>query len=756
MRWTCLNTRSFSSTAFFKQTHLFSLLSLTINTTKFEFHGIQSYCYHSTNKSAIGLLHAKAVKSGSFQNLSVANYILSLSVKSQYLDYAQKAFDEIPDRDVRTWTILMSGYARIGASRMVLDLFRGMQIEGVLPNQYTLSSVLKCCSSVSDLQTGKGIHGWILRNGINLDVVLENSILDVYVKCGDFDYAKKLFELMVEKDAVSWNIMVGAYLHVGDMEKSLNMFRSLPYKEVSSWNTIIDGLMQNGYERTGLELLYEMVKNGPAFNKVTFSIALVLVSSLYIMELGRQIHGRILRLGLQKDGFVRTSLIDMYCKCGKMEKASMIFRKMPLNGVRTQNSKITFDESMTEIVSWSSMVSGYVRNGEYEEAMKLFISMVGEQVEVDKFTTTSIVSACANAGNLELGRQIHAYVLKVGYTIDVHLSSSLVDMYAKCGCWDDAWTTFKQTANLNVVLWTSMITGCALHGQGRQAVCLFEQMMREGIKPNEVTFVGVLTACSHAGLLEEGCKYFRLMKEVYGIKPGFEHFTCMVDLYGRAGHLDKAKDFIHENGISHLSGVWRSFLSSCRLHKNIEMGKWVSETLLQLEPLDAGTYILLSNMCAASDSWEEAAKVRSLMQKRRVNKVPGQSWIQLKNQVHTFVMGDRSHPQDKEIYSYLDELIGTLKGIGYSSDVKLVTQDVEEEQREVLLGYHSEKLAIVYGIISTTSEIPIRIMKNLRVCTDCHSFIKFTSQLLHREIIVRDIHRFHHFKHGQCSCGDFW
>ncbi|KAK9291682.1 hypothetical protein L1049_019631 [Liquidambar formosana] len=311
-------------------------------------------------------------------------------------------------------------------------------------------------------------------------------------------------------------------------------------------------------------------------------------------------------------------------------------------------------------------------------------------------------------------------------------------------------------ADRNVVLWTSMISGCALHGQGKEASCLFESMINEGIMPNEVSFVGVLTACSHAGLLDEGCKYFRSMKEVYGMRPGVEHFTCMVDLYGRAGQLNEARDFIYTNGISHLSAVWRSFLSSCRLHKNIKMGKWVSEKLLELEPLDAGPYILLSNICATNHRWEEAAKVRSLMQKRGVKKHPGQSWIQLKNQVHNFVMGDRSHPQDAEIYSYLDKLIGKLKEIGYSTNVKLVMQDVEEEQGEVLLGFHSEKLAVAYGIISTSSGTPIRVMKNLRICIDCHNFVKYTSQLLGREIVVRDIHRFHHFKRGRCSCGDYW
>lgn len=426
----------------------------------------------------------------------------------------------------------------------------------------------------------------------------------------------------------------------------------------------------------------------------------------------------------------------------------MIFKKIPV--------VVSMNNTMAEIVSWSLMVGGYVQNGEYGNALQTFSSMICENVEVDKFTLISVVSACADTGILEQGRQIHAYIQKIGHKVDAHMCSSLIDMYAKCGSLNDAQIIFKETNDLNVVLWTSIIFGCALHGLGSEAVQLLECMMNKGIAPNEITFVGVLTACSHAGLLEEGCKYFELMPKVFGIKPGVEHYTCMVDLYGRAGCLNEIKEFIYENGISHLSAVWMSFLSSCRLHKNVELGKWVSEKLLQLEPFDAGSYILLSNLFATDHSWEESAKVRSLMQKRKVKKLPGQSWIQLKNQVHSFVMGDRSHPQASEIYSYLEKLIGRLKEIGYSSDVKPVIQDVEEEQGEALLGFHSEKLAIAYVIISTTSGAPIRIMKNLRVCTDCHNFIKYTSLLLTREIIVRDLRRFHHFKHGHCSCGDYW
>ena len=742
--------------SFVRCLQIFSVMSITkkIPITPKSYWYSSSTFSDSMNYPNSEVLHAKLIKNGCVGIRG--NHLLNLYAKSQNLEKAHKMFEEIPQTDVFSWTVLISGFARIGLSADVLGLFTKMQDQGVCPNQFTLSIVLKSCSSnVNDSRIGKGIHGWILRNGVDLDAVLNNSILDYYVKCRCFGYAEKWFGLMAEKDTVSWNIMMSSYLQIGDMQKSVDLFRQLPGKDAASWNTMIDGLMRNGCERVALELLHKMVAAGPAFNKLTFSIALVLASSLSVLGLGKQIHTQVLKVGVLDDGFVRNSLIDMYCKCGEMEKASVIFKHLPRES-SMMNFEESCDDAVVESVSWSSMVSGYVQNGGFEDALKTFSSMICSQVEVDKFTLTSVVSACASAGVLELGRQVHGYIQKIGHGLDVFLGSSIIDMYVKCGSLNDAWLIFNQAKDRNVVLWTSMISGCALHGQGREAVRLFELMINEGITPNEVSFVGVLTACSHAGLLEEGCKYFRLMREVYGIRPGAEHFTCMVDLYGRAGCLNEIKEFIHNNAISKLSPVWRSFLSSCRVHKNIEMGIWVCKKLLELEPFDAGPYILFSSICATEQRWEEAAKIRSLMQQRGVKKNPSQSWIQLKNQVHSFVMGDRSHPQDTRIYSYLDELIGRLKEIGYSTDVTPVMQDVEQEQRQVLLGYHSEKLAIAYGIISTAPGIPIRVMKNLRVCIDCHNFIKYTSELLGREIIIRDIHRFHHFKHGHCSCADYW
>ncbi|KAL0402717.1 UNVERIFIED_CONTAM: putative pentatricopeptide repeat-containing protein [Sesamum latifolium] len=300
----------------------------------------------------------------------------------------------------------------------------------------------------------------------------------------------------------------------------------------------------------------------------------------------------------------------------------MVFRELQL-----RCSKESHDDLMAQTVSWSTMIAGYVQHGMTKDAMVYFRSMIHEQLEVDLFTLTTIVTACADTALLELGQQIHARTQKLGHAQDIILCSSIIDMYAKCGKLDDAWSFFRLTRTRNIVLWSVMISSYAMHGWGKEAIQLFELMQKEGIRPNEVSFIGLLTACSHAGLLEEGCKYFRMMIDVYGIQPGIEHFACMVDLFGRAGHLKEIKYFLNENGIHHLREVWRAYLSSCWLHKNVEMTNWVSKKLLELEPHEADLYLLMSNTYSANHIWEEAAKLRGSMQERQVRKLPGQSWI---------------------------------------------------------------------------------------------------------------------------------
>ncbi|KAK4804293.1 hypothetical protein SAY86_004110 [Trapa natans] len=630
-----------------------------------------------------------------------------------------------------------------------------MQVEGVTPNDFTLSTVLKSCACLTSLKLGKEVHGWILRNGVDADSVLENSILDMYVKCKELDSARILFDSMEEKSTVAWNVMIKGYVNDGDMESSMNLFQTLPFKDVGSWNTLIHGLMRNGRARTALELLYEK-KLGPIFNEFTFSIVLCLAAALNLLDLGRQIHSRVIRFGSDTNEFIRTSLIDMYSKCGKVEIASSILGKIPVGCEMIPNYKMSPGELSRQTVSFSSLISGYVHVGDHESAFRTFRAMIYSQAMVNEYIVTSILSACASTGVLGLGLQVHAYIQKVGHKMDVPLRSSLVFMYAECGNLEDAKLIFEVEKSSCVGLWTSMISGLATNGRGREAIDLFECMLNEGVIPNEITFVSVLSACSHSGLLEEGGKYFKIMKEVYGIKPRIEHFTCMVDLYGRRGQLDEIKQFIYQNGISNLASVWKSFLFSCRLHRNVELGNWVREKLLKLIPDDPEPYVLSSNLCANDGRWEEAATIRSQMRKRGLRKLPGQSWIQLKNVVHTFIMGDDSHPKSSEIHAFLDDLIGLLKEIGYSPDAKLVMHDVEQEEGEKFVGFHSEKIAVAYGLMNTGSGMPVRVMKNLRICTDCHNFIKSASQHFGREIIVRDIHRFHHFRDGKCSCGDWW
>ncbi|KAJ6824842.1 putative LRR receptor-like serine/threonine-protein kinase [Iris pallida] len=691
-------------------------------------------------------LHCAATKSGFAVRGQVGIGLLNLYAKPGSLDVGRKLFDEIYERDALPWTILISGFSRNGKHETGIQLFAGMIAEDTLPNRFTLASVLKCCANLRDLGKGREIHGWILRNGISPDAVLDNSILEFYVKCGAFGYAKRFFGTLTSSDAISWNIMIGAYLEIGDVDSSMELFGNSLYRDVSSWNTIINGLMQNGFDSVSLQLLYRMVEIGPQFNHFTYSMAVTLAGTLALLALGRQIHGRVLRLGYEHDGYVRNSLISMYTKCGKMEASSFVFSR----------SLHSFDGSVAKSIDWSSMIAGFVQNGRGEEALHLFFRMLQEGVSVDQYTLTSIASACSSAGILEQGKQVHACVEKLGYGIDVFLASAITDMYAKCGSLTDARKNFESMDRKNVVLWTSIIGSYASHGHGREAIQLFDRMLNENIMPNEISFVAVLSACSHGGLVKEGYKYFRAMQENHNVAPGIEHFTCMVDLLGRAGLLDEARNFIYENSISHHTVMWRALLSACRVHQNVKMAVWASEQLVQLDPDDVGSYVLLSNIYASQRKFAEASKLRKLMQDRGMTKEPGWSWIQLRNKVHAFVAGDRSHPEAEGIYSYLERLFGRLKGLGYSSRNDLVLHDVEEEQRESMLSFHSEKLAIAYGIISTPSGTPLRVMKNLRVCADCHEAIKYISQDTSREIVLRDAHRFHHFKQGECSCGDYW
>ncbi|URD90861.1 Pentatricopeptide repeat-containing protein [Musa troglodytarum] len=434
-----------------------------------------------------------------------------------------------------------------------------------------------------------------------------------------------------------------------------------------------------------------------------------------------------------------TAVVNMYAKCRRIEEARRMFDRMPER----------------DLVAWNAIVAGYAQNGMAERALEMVIRLQKDGRKPDSVTLVSALPACANVGSLKIGKTVHAFAMKAGFDSLVNVSTALVDMYSKRGAIETARLVFDSMRLKNVVSWNSMIDGYGQNGDAEEAWRLFEKMKRSSVKPNDITFLSVLSACGHSGLVQEGKKYFAGMKEDYGLEPNMDHYGCMVDLLGRAGRLHEAWDFIQKMPISPGISVYGAMLGACKIHKNVKLGEEAAQRLFELEPDEGGYHVLLANIYAAASMWEDVARVRTMMEKKGLQKTPGYSSIDLKNEMHTFYSGSTDHPQSQKIYTRLARLIDEIKAVGYVPDGDSL-HDVEEDVKEQLLGTHSEKLAIAFGLINTTPGTSLQIRKNLRVCNDCHEATKFISQVTGREIIVRDMQRFHHFKNGQCSCGDYW
>lgn len=456
-------------------------------------------------------------------------------------------------------------------------------------------------------------------------------------------------------------------------------------------------------------------------------------------DIGRSLHCFALKTGFDVDVFVGSSVVDMYAKCGDIRDARKAFDGMPDRNV----------------VSWSGMIYGYTQLGEDEEALTLFKQALWEDLDVNDFTFSSVVRVCGNSTLLELGRQIHGLCLKMSYDSSSFVGSSLVSMYSKCGVIEGAYQVFDEIPVKNLGMWNAMLIACAQHTHTNKTFDLFKQMDSVRMKPNFITFLCVLYACSHAGLVEEGKHYFQLMK-VYGIEPTDQHYASMVDLLGRAGKLQDAVSVINEMHIKPTESVWGALLTGCRIHGDTELAAYAADRVFELGPVSSGMHVLLSNAYAAAGRYEEAAKARKMLRDRGVKKETGLSWIEEGNRVHKFAAGDRSHAKSREIYQKLEELGDEMERAGYVADTSFVLREVDSDEKNQAIRYHSERLAIAFGLIALPPERTIRVMKNLRVCGDCHTAIKFMSKCSGRVIIVRDNNRFHRFEDGKCSCGNYW
>eukprot|EP01018_Ginkgo_biloba_P001839 Gb_27521 [translate_table: standard] len=674
------------------------------------------------------------------RNVFSWNAMIAGYAQNGHVDKASKIFQKMPERDVVSWTAMITGYAQNWQGEEALKFFRQMQAAGVKPNSITFASVLRACASLEDLEQGMKIHEEINRSGFHSNIFVGNALVDMYAKCGSIKNARYVFDKIPQRNVVSWNAMVAGYAQNGQVDEALKLFQKMPDRDVVSWTGMIAGYVQNGFSEEALKLFQQMQLTGMKPNSKTFASILPACANLAGLQQGMEIHEEIIRSGFQSDVFVANALVDMYAKCGNIENAHLLFDKMP----------------QRDVVSWTAIIAAYVQNGHGEEALKLFRQMQWVGVKPDSKTFASVLPAFAILAALEQGKEIHEQINRSGFQSDVFVGSALVDMYAKCGSLENAHDVFDKLHQRNVVSWNAIIAGYAMHGCAKEALKLFEQMQQSGINPNHVTFVCVLSACCHAGLVDDGRRYFDCMSQHYHITPAMEHYSCMVDLLGRVGRLDEAHEFINKMPIKPSATVWGCLLGACRIHGNIELGEHAADQLFELDPKNAAAYVLLSNMYAAAGKWDNIEKVRKMMKDRRVQKKPGCSWIEVNKQVYAFVVGDRSQPQMQKIYAKLKNLSTQMKATGYVPDTRFVLNDVEEEQKEQILCYHSEKLAIAFGLINTSPGTALRVIKNLRVCGDCHSAIKFISKIVARDIILRDAIRFHHFKDGQCSCGDYW
>ena len=368
----------------------------------------------------------------------------------------------------------------------------------------------------------------------------------------------------------------------------------------------------------------------------------------------------------------------------------------------------------------------------------------------------AVLSACAQMGALDQGKYVHLLLERFKIKRDVVLETALVDMYAKCGSLDCAMQVFETMKERNVFTWNAMIGGLAMNGQGELALKLFKRMENERMAPDDVTFIGILSACSHSGFVDKGLELFNLMREVYGIEPRMEHYGCVVDLLGRARLLEDALAFMERMPIKPNVVLWASLIGACRAHGDVELAERVARSVVELEPDSCGRYVMLSNFYAGARRFDDAMKVRKAMKAKGIHKTPGLSWIELNGTVHQFIAGDQSHYMTEKIYVMLEEMCHRVRSEGHMSGTSEVLFDIDEEEKDQSLFLHSEKLAVAFGLISTAPGTPIRITKNLRVCSDCHSFLKAVSKVFSREIVARDRSRFHHFRGGLCSCKDFW
>ncbi|CAN4123806.1 unnamed protein product [Withania somnifera] len=644
----------------------------------------------------------------------LSNHLINLYSKLDAPNSAHLLLSLTPTscRSVVTWTALIAGSVQNGHFTSAFLHFSDMRRQCVQPNDFTFPCLFKASAFLHSPIMGQQVHALALKCNLIKDVFVGCSAFDMYCKTGLREYGEKMFDEM-------------------------------PYRNIATWNACITNSVLDGRPNHAAIKFVELLRVGEELpNFITFCAFLNACSDGLYLKLGQQLHGYVIRLGCGSDVSVLNGLIDFYGKCHEVKYSELVFDE-----IKVRNG-----------VSWCTMLAVYEQNDIWEKAFMVFLKARKEDVYPTEFMVSSVLSACAGMAVLELGRSIHGLAVKACIQSNVFVGTALVDMYGKCGSIEDCETAFYEMPERNLITWNAVMGGYAHQGYAYMALNLFEKMTSENhdVAPNYVTFVCVLTACSRAGAVNIGRDIFESMRKKYGVEPGPEHYACVVDMLGRAGLVEHAYDFINKMPVPPTISVWGALLGACKVHGKPKLGKIAADNLFRLDPKDSGNHVILSNMFAAAGRWDEANLVRKEMKNVGIKKGAGFSWISAKNSIHVFQAKDTTHERYTEIQAMLAKLKIDMKAAGYTPDTNFALYDLEEEEKESEVWYHSEKIALAFGLIAIPPGVPIRITKNLRVCGDCHSAIKFISGITGREIIVRDNNRFHSFKDYQCSCRDYW
>ncbi|KAK5772154.1 hypothetical protein PVK06_048427 [Gossypium arboreum] len=553
---------------------------------KFTYAGALNVCTQTRDLKLGKLIHGLISVSGLIEKVFLTNSLIDMYCKCECVDQARFLFENSQELDEISWNTLIAGYVRLNKKEEILKLLISMHRNGLELNTYTMGSVLKACCTNNDvgIMCGKMLHGCIMKLGFDIDIVVGTALLDMYAKNGELNSAIKTFKSMPNRNIVMYNAMIS-----GIMETESNS------KECTN---------------EACRLFFEVQRQGLKPSKFTYSSMLKACIAVEDFVYGKQIHAQICKYNLQSDEFIVSALIELYSLMGSTEDGLKCFISTPRR----------------DIVLWTSMIAGYIQNGQYESALSLFYELMACGGRPDEFTISNILSACADLATARLGEQVHGHVVKSGFGSFRIVQNSQICMYAKCGNVNSADLIFRETENPDVVSWSVMICSCAQHGCAKDALNLFGLMKEHGIRPNHITYVGVLSACSYGGLVEEGLKYFESMKDD-GVEASIEHYCCVVDLFGRAGRLAEAENFILASGFKNNPIVWRALLSSCRVYKDSVAGKRAAMKVIELEPQDSSSYVLLHNIYADAAVEPLAARIRELMQQRGVRKEPGLSWI---------------------------------------------------------------------------------------------------------------------------------